>query len=88
MRVLQQLDLTVDGQDIICVYSDIGCYVMRDGEAHTEICDRADIDHNYTEGDYMTQDDLLSHRAFLRELLKFSNENIPLEDFPEEENDE
>lgn len=36
----------------------------------------------------MTQDDLLSHHAFLRELLKFSNENIPLEDFLEEENDE
>lgn len=47
----------VGERDFIRTYSDVGRYVVRDGEEFSEACDPAEYGRTYTEGDLMPVDD-------------------------------
>lgn len=47
----------VGDRDFIRTYSDVGRYVVRDGEVFSEACDPAEFGRTYTEGDLMPVDD-------------------------------
>lgn len=49
----------INGVPFVRTYSDVGRYVVRDGVSYDEANDPAEFNHQYIEGDIITDDEAL-----------------------------
>jgi hypothetical protein len=47
----------LNGRQFVHTYSDVGCYVVRDGVAYSDAIDPAEYGRTYTEGEQMPKED-------------------------------
>lgn len=55
--MIVQTHFDVNGRDFIRTVSDVGRYVVRDGESYSEACDPAEYGRTYTEGDLIPDEE-------------------------------
>lgn len=66
---IKQEYFNINGRDFIRTYSDENRYVVRDGIEYCEANDPAEFNRQYTEGNYMTDDELFAREQEIVNIL-------------------